>query len=173
MPMTEPGEAIIGDLAIVRGQLRDEVLHALQAEQAAVEMRLELALDEAGGEAAQIEFREEVIAAIPRDIDGLHRAEGAQQFQPLAGGAFAHLEALHAGVHRQSIGGNEEQAVEFADGFWHAQQADKADEKIDGFDLQSGKRGLAGRCFCGGSELGISGHEGGRLAILDKVSIKK
>ena len=96
--------------------------------------------------------------------------------KPLAGRTFAHLQPLHQSIHGQRRRRDEKQPVEFAHGFWHAEQANEPDEQVDGLDFQLGQirrwrprnRGLLMRV-----EFRVSRHRGELKTISDKLSIKK
>jgi len=68
--------------------------------------------------------------------DGVEAFEGAEA---LAGGAFADAEAFDEIVEGEGFWGDEEEAVDFADGAGHSEDFDAVDEEIDHLALEGGE----------------------------------
>jgi hypothetical protein len=111
----------------------------------AVEMGADLFLDEAAGEAFEFGCREIVGAAVAVGIGLADGTEGFEGAEALAGGAFADGEAAYEVVEGKGAFGNEEEAVNFADGLRETEHAHAIGEEIDdllfeGIDRYAGCR---------------------------------
>jgi hypothetical protein len=78
--------------------------------------------------------------AVPRDVNHLYRAEIPQKLEPLAGGAFAELQALDHVIHREWPGGDKQQAVDFGERSRLAEHAGNLDEKVNDFGFERAER---------------------------------
>lgn len=173
-PVAEFVQAVQLELAVGGGggggEGGGELLELAQAFLAVGEPGLDFLAHEAGGEAFDFDLGGEVVAAVAGLVDEFDGSEGAEELEALAGGAFAHGEALAKGVEGQRLGGNEEEAVDFPDGFGQAEDADGADEEVDDADFQFRQFSRGGGA---GAVCGLEVGHGGSLGEVGSLFKKK
>jgi len=160
MPLGEFGETEFVEVAVTivtdEGQEEGETLTA------AFEVGSDFLTDKAGGKFFEFGLGSIVVTAVAADIDLSDGSEGAEDFESLAGRAFADVEAGDEGVQGDGVGGNEEEAVDFTHTFGHAEHLYGVDEEVDDADFDRSKRSLFPGRGRGGAAGGGSGHRSGK-----------
>ena len=162
VPLAEFADAGGEEAGVVRVGRGEELAEVGEPFGAAVEVRLEFFADEAGDEFFEFGFCGVVVAAVAGDVDWADGTDAAEDFEALAGGAFADGEAEDEGVEGEGERGAEEEAVDFADGFGEADEFDGGDEDVDDGGFHGGELRRSWEGFWGaGVRRGHGGDCGG------------